>query len=128
MRCVVSGGQTFDDYAFVAKILDELHTNGFTRDKLIIPGPITELANGKCSYGGADLLSDYWCDVNGLIPVHFPALWGRYQSAAGPKRNRHMLREFNPDLLVTFPGGHGTANCIDEASTLHIPVYTPDYQ
>lgn len=127
MRVTVSGGRTFDDYAFVAKILDDLHTNGYHRNNHLILGPITELANGKCSYGGADLLSDYWCDVQGIIPVHFPALWNRYGKHAGPQRNGRMLREFKPNLHISFPGASGTHDCMEKAHKLHIPVYEPEY-
>lgn len=51
----------------------------------------------------------------------FEADWDKFKKAAGPLRNGVMLSCI-PDLLIAFPGGPGTANCIAQAKKLGIPV------
>lgn len=41
---------------------------------------------------------------------------------AGPRRNRRMLASFHADLLVAFPGGKGTRDCVAAAGELGIEV------
>lgn len=41
---------------------------------------------------------------------------------AGFARNLEMLREFRPDMLLAFPGGPGTADCVAKAHALGIEV------
>lgn len=50
----------------------------------------------------------------------FKADWATHGKAAGPIRNRAMLQTAN--VLVAFEGGKGTANCIETAKNLWIPV------
>ena len=54
----------------------------------------------------------------------FKADWKRYgNKSAGPIRNREMLTvRFGVDILVAFPGGKGTADCVRQARELGIRV------
>ena len=51
-----------------------------------------------------------------------PADWKRYGRGAGPARNQAMLVEFNPQLLVAFPGGKGTADMVRRAQKAGVRV------
>ncbi|MEM9912925.1 MAG: hypothetical protein AAF922_19365 [Pseudomonadota bacterium] len=42
--------------------------------------------------------------------------------AAGPIRNKEMLDEGCPDLVVAFPGGRGTANMVKQAQAAGVEV------
>lgn len=75
---------------------------------------------------GADMLGKQWAEVErrhgwvGLAP--FPADWEKYGKGAGPRRNKQMLDEGNPDLVVAFPGGRGTADMIQRARAAGVRV------
>jgi len=56
----------------------------------------------------------------------FPADWGKYSKSAGYIRNKQMLAEGKPDLVVAFPGGKGTANMVKLAKLANIPIHTID--
>lgn len=79
-----------------------------------------EIATGGAP--GADRLAQRWAEEKKLVPVIYVAEWGRLGKAAGPIRNRRMLDEFKPDLVVAFPGGTGTEGCVNEARARKIPV------
>ena len=56
------------------------------------------------------------------IPYHtFKADWDAHGKAAGPIRNREMLQS-GAQILVAFPGGRGTENCVKQAKELGITV------
>lgn len=66
-----------------------------------------------------------YAEVRG-IPVHSePALWDTFGRAAGPIRNRKMLKR-GPDLVVGFlyEGSRGTKDCLAEADRLGIKTIT----
>lgn len=52
----------------------------------------------------------------------FPADWNSHGRSAGPIRNRRMIVEGQPDRVVAFAGGRGTANMIKQAKAAGIPV------
>ena len=52
----------------------------------------------------------------------YPADWERYGLSAGYRRNRQMLEEGKPDLVVAFPGGKGTNMMVDIARKAGVPV------
>lgn len=64
-----------------------------------------------------------WARLTGIRELAFPADWENYRRAAGPIRNRQMLVEATPDLVVAFPGGPGTANMIRQARAAGVPVH-----
>ena len=50
------------------------------------------------------------------IPCHeYKANWRLHGRAAGPIRNKQMLDEGQPDLVIAFPGSTGTANMVRQA-------------
>ena len=71
---------------------------------------------------GADRLASQWAVDNGLKVEPYPADWAKQGRAAGPIRNKRMLEEGKPDLVVAFPGGRGTANMTKQAGEAGVPV------
>lgn len=105
-RIVVTGGRDYRDYERV-------------RETLAALAP-TEIAHGGAR--GADSLA-HFAAIELHIPVTvFPADWETHGKAAGILRNIAMLRTFQPDLVVAFPGGRGTAHCVREAQKRGIAV------
>jgi YspA, cpYpsA-related SLOG family len=71
---------------------------------------------------GADRLAGEWAQQRG-VPVHaFPADWDKHRRAAGPIRNKQMLDEGRPDLVVAFPGGRGTNNMVRQARAAGVEI------
>lgn len=85
---------------------------------------ITELAVGDCP-SGFDKYVTYWAQLAKANLTVYHANWRKHGKAAGPIRNREMLEDFKPDLLVAFPGGKGTHNCMRTAWEMEIPVWCP---
>jgi hypothetical protein len=77
-------------------------------------------------HGGANGTDKYMGGVmrrhqpEAKIVVHLPD-WDRQGKAAGPIRNRQMLAQ--ADVLIAFPGGKGTDDCIRAARELNRPVW-----
>lgn len=84
-----------------------------------------QLITGACPTGADRLAMDWWVarkHDRKIVMKCYPADWEMYGRSAGPKRNRKMLVE-NPDAVVlAFPGGRGTANCVQTARDLGMTV------
>ena len=52
----------------------------------------------------------------------FDADWQKYGRAAGPIRNKQMLDEGSPDLVIAFAGGRGTENMVKQSEAKKVPV------
>jgi len=102
-----------------------------TLDALHKAYTITELAHGATpTRTGADWFADEWSALRGVPLRRFPpilALDGDWPGA-GNARNRRMLKVFQPDLLIAYPGQNGTANCVEEAQRLKIEVWDLRWQ
>ena len=110
MRILVTGGRDFDDRVLAFRELDAIHS----------VTPVITMIHGAAS--GADTLADEWAKTQGVAIVSCPADWKRHGRAAGPIRNREMLEQQKPDLVVAFPGGKGTANMISLAKRAGVQV------
>lgn len=106
-RIAVTGGRDFADVDMVRKAL--WHVSFSSDDTLV---------HGACR--GADTLAAEVASRIGTQEPH-PADWKKYGRAAGPIRNREMLSS-GIDMLIAFPGGAGTRNCVMIAEELGIPV------
>lgn len=60
----------------------------------------TVIVHGDCR--GADQLAGSVAQELGLAVVACPANWEEHGRSAGPIRNRAMLNEFNPELVIAF--------------------------
>lgn len=106
MRIVVTGGREYANAETVVRVLDGLRPSA--------------IAQGGAR--GADALAKAWADAVGVPCSTYPADWKTYGRKGGSIRNRRMLEEFLPDLLVAFPGGRGTADCKRHARSLGVRV------
>jgi hypothetical protein len=109
----VTGGRHYLDTGTVFCTLDDEH-------KL---GAISLLVHGNCPTG-ADMLCVKWADRNGVKHTwaKYSADWKLHGKSAGPKRNKAMLENEQPQKLIAFPGGRGTGNCVVEANRIGINV------
>lgn len=71
---------------------------------------------------GADFLAKCWAKEKAVPCEEYPADWSLGKQA-GIIRNKRMLEEGKPDLVLAFPGGKGTANMIWQAVDAGIEVY-----
>ena len=71
---------------------------------------------------GADEGAARWGESEGVKVLAFPADWKKHGKSAGPIRNRKMLTEGKPDIVIAFPGGRGTENMIALAEDAGITV------
>lgn len=108
---LVCGGRTYKDWAHLVMVLDAID---------IEDAPITKIVNGAAL--GADKMSTGWALSNGTDFVEYPADWKQYGKAAGAIRNQLMLDSEAIDMVVSFPGGNGTADMIKRAKARGINV------
>lgn len=110
IRVLVCGGR---DYAGRDTVFEVLHE-------------IAQRHNGvrviQGGAPGADMLAREWCRIHGYVYEHFPADWKKHGRAAGPIRNKQMLDEGRPHVVIAFPGGRGTADMIRQAEAAGVPV------
>lgn len=82
---------------------------------------ITLLLNGGAR--GVDRCIRAHCQRLGIKTKTYEANWKKYGYSAGPVRNRQMLDDGKPRVLIAFPGGKGTNDCIKAANERRIKVY-----
>ena len=104
VKVLVCGGRKFDDYDSMCTFLGHFHAeHGITR---LIQGGAT----------GADFLARRWAENNFIPYQEYKADWKRYGNRAGPLRNQKMLDIEDPDFVIAFPGGAGTADMVKRRS------------
>lgn len=113
MKILVCGGRDFEDFSLLDSVLEQ-YLEGFTT-----------LIHGDAD--GADSLADDWAHMNYIPCWKFPAEWHRWGNAAGPIRNTKMLKVSQPDLVIAFPGGKGTADMVKQAKRAGVKVVEVDY-
>lgn len=106
MRILVCGGREYLDVGVLERSLDAIHQGP--------RGPIEAVIHGGAR--GADTMAGEWARARGISCTVYEANWELEGRAAGPIRNKRMLDEGAPDLIVAFPGGRGTANMIRQAT------------
>ena len=111
LRIAVTGGRNYNDKKSIFEALDNLQEKR---------GIISEIAHGMAK--GADTISGEWAKKKGITEIRFPARWDLYGRSAGPIRNRELLESAQPDLLLAFPGGRGTADMVSAARSQSIEV------
>lgn len=96
-KVIVTGGRDYDDFSMVQDVLD------FLNPSVII--------QGGC-FGGADVLAAEYAKQEKIECITYKAKWNKHGKKAGPIRNEEMVKD-NPDaIVVAFPGGRGTENCV----------------
>lgn len=144
---LVCGGRNFSDlrgnwwgfpslserkkqYNFVHETLDRLtRENKWPVDNGEYDGfhfPTWKLITGGAR--GVDSTAIDYAIVNWMPFQEFIADWDNHGRAAGPIRNKKMLDEGRPDVVVAFPGDKGTANMIKQAKKAGVPVIEVEYE
>lgn len=118
MRVLFSGSRKFTDDLVVIPMLERLSKRAGGANRVTV-------VHGGAS--GLDSLVGVLAHHFGMrIEVHH-ADWQKHGKAAGPIRNREMVR-LGADLLVAYPlpGGRGTLDCINQAVKAGIPTLVYD--
>ena len=110
MRVLVCGGRHYNKRLVVYRELDRINQD-VGIDLVILGGCL-----------GADTLAHRWAVSSNVREKIFEANWHLHGRAAGPIRNRRMLNEGRPDLVLAFPGGRGTADMVARARKAGVEV------
>jgi len=110
MRVIVTGGRNYQNYQVVEDILWMIDPH----DPLLL----VIIQGGQT---GADSLAKTWAEENAFQYETFKADWDKHGKAAGPIRNQEMI-DVGADLVIAFPGGKGTADCMRRAKEAKIPI------
>ena len=112
MRVLVCGDRYWNDWQYLYDTLDEL------KDKIDV------IIEGEAP--GADTMALRWAKDSGIPVERYPAQWDKYGKSAGPIRNKQMLDEGKPDLVIAFhaniSASRGTKNMISQAQAAGIQV------
>lgn len=111
MRVLVTGGRDYHNDSRVFGALNRQHAET----------PITLLIQGWCRTG-ADWRARRWCWEHKVACLSDPADWHKHDKAAGPIRNSKILKDWQPDLVIAFPGGSGTADMVTKAERAGLKV------
>lgn len=113
MRILFTGGREFANELLVVSTLRKLAAaRNLVKQKTI-------LINGGAP--GLDTLVKKVAARLGIPCATVDANWDYYKRAAGPIRNGWMLL-LQPDLLLSFPGGTGTADMTKRARAAGVEV------
>ena len=116
-KVLVCGGRNYNNDQLLYTILDHMY------DEYGLLGPIVIIHGGA---RGADTLGDQWAKDRQIPIEEFKAEWDIYGKSAGYIRNKRMLVEGKPNLVIAFPGGAGTQNMINLAKASAVEVWTID--
>lgn len=124
MRVLVTGGRTatlkklgIDPgavHCLVVKTLNTISANG-ARDITIIHG----------GANGVDSMADTWAAATRTKKEVYPVTpeeWEKLGKSAGSIRNGFMLTK-EPNLVLAFPGGNGTADMVIRAEAAKVKVF-----
>lgn len=102
-QVIVTGGRDYEDAAMVYDVLE------FINPDVVIQGGAS----------GADRLAREWGERKGKKVFTYEAKWTEHGRAAGPIRNGVMLGAYPAAMVIAFPGGNGTADCVKQALALN---------
>jgi hypothetical protein len=126
MRLLVCGGRMYgcisDD---TPDSLIDQETERATAERLKLYDMLDQMAPDFVITGyakGADQWADNWACMRNVPHRNYPADWKTHGKAAGPIRNQRMIDHGQPDLVLAFPGGRGTADMIRRARVAGVPV------
>lgn len=114
MRVLVCGSREYDNWGYIQQQLDSLTVK------------IDTIIHGAAP--GVDSLAGVWARRNNITEEAYPAQWEKHGKAAGPIRNKQMLDEGKPDLVVAFLSekSKGTRNMIEQSKKAGIPCIVHD--
>lgn len=111
-RVLVCGGRDYACREQLFAVLDQAHG----------ANPIEVVIHGGAR--GADALAAEWATVRVVAQQMFRAKWDELGKRAGPIRNKQMLAEGSPDVVIAFAGGRGTADMVRISRNAGVPVVT----
>ena len=109
-RVLVCGGRDFNDYDLLESVLDTISSEV----------GVFQIISGCAK--GADTLAIQYANKHEYPLREFPADWDKHGKAAGPIRNKQMLDEGRPNIVIAFPGGRGTADMVNRSKKVGIEV------
>ena len=101
MKVLVCGGRDYADVERVYAVLDKLHNESGI--DLIIEG----------GERGAHHIASDWARLRGVTKRRYDADWQSHGSFADPMRNKTMINDGQPDVVIAFPGGRETRQMIN---------------
>ncbi len=117
MRVLICGQRNFKNEAFLFQVMDYIVRCDGLQVDLVIEGGAP----------GADRIGRAWAISRGYDFLTFEADWDKYGDSAGPIRNREMLNDGKPDMVVAFytnpDKSKGTKDMVKIARKAGIPVY-----
>jgi len=111
MRVLVCGGRDYRKYDYLKTVLSALQ---------VVEAPFSCIMHGAAT--GADTMAGTYAARHNILVEEYRADWKGHGTAAGPIRNKQMLEEGKPDLVVAFPGGSGTAHMVKIAKAAGVRV------
>jgi len=115
IKIAVTGGRVFQDKWLVEFVLTNIAKGHNNYSFFLIHGDAT----------GLDTIAKEVAIKLGWGTKPYPVTkedWKAKGLRAGPERNLRMLTESKPHILLSFPGGKGTVDCIKKAGSLGLPV------
>jgi len=103
---IVTGGRNYDDSPMMCDVLN------FLAPSRVIQGGAP----------GADTLAVFWCEAEDVEHKTYIADWATHGRAAGPIRNKEMLDAHPEAVVVAFPGGRGTEDCVRQAQSRNMII------
>lgn len=112
MKVLISGSRHLTEPQLVERILTDLFKEH--------PGGILIHGGAK----GVDSFAGKLATKHGYIVIVCPAEWDKYGKSAGIIRNKSMIDDYAPDLLIAFPipESKGTYHAIAYAKKKNIPT------
>lgn len=124
VKVLVCGHREFDDWELLNQTLTPIYLSCEDRTE---DGKVDfTIIEGEAK--GADFLARVWAKFRFLPYEAYPADWKLYGKGAGPIRNKQMLVEGKPDMVVAFlaKGSVGTANMIKQAKAAGVETKVID--
>jgi YspA, cpYpsA-related SLOG family len=112
MRVLICGSRNWTDHRMIEAILSGLLMTNDDDELVVIEGHAR----------GADQVAHHWAERNqGVELMCYPADWETHGKSAGPVRNRLMLKDAQPTLVLGFTDdalapGSGTYDMLTIAS------------
>jgi hypothetical protein len=116
VKLLICGSRDYDDYEFMRAILNDLRRRF----------PIESVIHGGAK--GADTLGGVWAESVLLPVVVYRADWQTHGPSAGPIRNKRMLDEGKPDIVVAIINkpldqSRGTKNMVTISQNAGLQVF-----
>ncbi len=113
-----------EEYKHIHEVLNQLvieHSSNYNPSDNWLPTDIVIISGAAkgVDSAAADFAVCNYCQLE-----EYPADWKKHGKAAGAIRNRQMLREGKPDLVVAFlaPSSRGTRDMVNAATEAGVPV------